>query len=98
MLFDSQIRDNLRKILHGKEAPRPAHCRDANGSEPRVQDILAVTRRLHPLGMNGLGIRADGDVLRDDAEPRAGFGEAAFQVRLAGELVTEPTQTEPEGG
>src|SRR5438045_1179686 len=43
-------------------------------------------------GMNDRGIRADGDVLRDGTEPRAGFGKAAFQVGLAGELVLEPIQ------
>ena len=48
--------------------------------------------RIHPAGMNDPGIRTDGDVLRDGAEPRAGFGEAAFQVGLAGELVLDPIQ------
>src|SRR5260370_8657943 len=48
--------------------------------------------------MNDPGIRTDGDVLRDGAEPRAGFGKATFQVGLAGELVLEPVQIEHEQG
>src|SRR6266446_2023705 len=42
--------------------------------------------------MNDPGIRTDGDVLRDGTEPRAGFGKAAFQVGLTGELVLESIQ------
>jgi len=57
-----------------------------------------VAGRIHPAGMNDPGIRTDGDVLRDGAEPRAGFGEAAFQVGLAGELVLEPIEIEHEEG
>src|SRR5260370_39111110 len=48
--------------------------------------------------MNDPGIRADSDVLRDDAEPGAGFGEEAFQTGLAGELVLESIQIEHEEG
>jgi hypothetical protein len=48
--------------------------------------------------MNDPGIRADSDVLRDDTEPRAGFGETAFEAGLAGELVLEPIQIEHEEG
>src|SRR5260370_40565990 len=48
--------------------------------------------------MNDPGIRADSDVLRDDAEPGAGFGEAAFEAGLAGELVLESIQIEHEEG
>src|SRR5260370_24147581 len=88
----------LRKILDGEEAPRPAHRCDANGGEPRVQNVLPVAGRIHPTGMNDPGIRADSDVLRDDAEPGAGFGEAAFQTGLAGELVLESIQIEHEEG
>src|SRR5260370_13861009 len=86
------MRDKLGKSLDGKEAPRPPHCGDSNGGESRVQDVLQVARRIHPASMNGLGIRTDGDVLRDGTEPRAGFGKAAFQVGLTGELVLEPIQ------
>ena len=42
--------------------------------------------------MNDLGTRTDGDVFGDDAEPRASFSEAAFEVGFAGELVLEPIQ------
>src|SRR5258708_7442916 len=48
--------------------------------------------------MNDPGIRADSDVLRDDAEPRASFREAALQAGLAGELVLESIQIEHEEG
>ena len=48
--------------------------------------------RIHPTGMNGLGIRTDGNVLRDGAEPRASFGQALLQLRFAGELVFEHIQ------
>src|SRR5713101_9934503 len=48
--------------------------------------------------MNDPGIRADSDVLRDDAEPGAGFGEAAFDAGFAGDLVLESIQIEHEEG
>src|SRR5260370_41417845 len=88
----------LRKILEGIERTRPAHRGDANGGEPRVQNVLPVAGRIHPTVMNDPGIRADSDVLRDDAEPGAGFGEEAFQTGLAGELVLESIQIEHEEG
>src|SRR5712692_7779794 len=98
LLLNAQIRYHLRKILYGEEAPRPAHHRDTHRGEPRVQDILPVAGRIHPAGVNDLGIRTDGDVFGDGAEPRASFGEAAFQVQLAGELVLEHIQIEHAQG
>ena len=48
--------------------------------------------RVHPTGMNGLRIRPDGNILGDDAEPRASLGEARFQIRLVGKLVLDQIQ------
>src|SRR5258708_34614031 len=48
--------------------------------------------------MNDLGIRADGDVFRDDTEARAVFGGADFQVGFAGRLVLELIQIEHAEG
>jgi|SRR5712692_6451913 len=42
--------------------------------------------------MNDLGIRTDGNVLGDDTEARAYFGETALQVSFAWELVLEHIQ------
>ena len=43
--------------------------------------------RIHPSRVNGFRIGSEGNVFRNHAESRASFGEAFFQVRLAGELV-----------
>ncbi len=42
--------------------------------------------------MNDLRIRADSDVFRDEAEARAGFREASFQIGFIGKLVLEHIQ------
>src|SRR6266516_4992945 len=92
LLLQTQNRDRLRKVLDGEQASGPSHRGDSHGSEPRVQDVFWVAGRIHPTGVNGLGIRTDGNVLRDGAEPRARFGQALLQLRFAGELVLEQIQ------
>src|SRR5690242_12074232 len=42
--------------------------------------------------MNRLRVGADGDVFRDDAEVRAGFGKAAFEIGFIGKLVLKHIQ------
>ncbi len=98
LLLDTQFRNDLRKILDSEKTPRPAHRRDSHGSEPRIQNILAVAGRIHPAFMNDLGIRTDGDIFRDDAEARAGIREACFEARLVRKLVLEHIQIEHEEG
>src|SRR6266571_4619444 len=92
LLLQTQNRDRLRKVLDGEQASRPSHRSDSHGSEPRVKDVFSMAGRIHPTGVNGLGIRADGNVLRDGAEPRASFGQALLQLRFTGELVFEHVQ------
>jgi len=78
--------------LHGEKSPGPVHRCDADRSEPRVKNILAVAGRIHPAVMNGLRIRTDGDVFGDEAEMRAGFRETPFEIGFAGKLVLEHIQ------
>ena len=92
LLLHAQFRDYLRKILHREQPARPVHGGNADGSEPRVQNISSVAGRIHPAGMNDLRARANGDVFGDDAEARTGFRETSFKIGFVGELVLEHVQ------
>jgi len=85
------------KILDGEEATRPRTA--AMPTEWSAgPGYSSGGGRIHPSRMNVRGFGPMAMFFRDGAEPRAGFGEAAFQVGLAGELVLEPVQIEHEEG
>ena len=65
------------------------HGRNANFSDARIEDIGAVRRRMHPLIVNFIGGRGDGDVFRKDREGRSFTAGALAQVWLAWELVRQ---------
>src|SRR5438034_3812878 len=47
LLLHAQFRDYLRKILHREQPARPVHGGNADGSEPRVQNISSVRSEEH---------------------------------------------------
>jgi len=89
LLFQRQVRGQLRKILHGEEFAIPTHCGNADGGHAGIEDIFAVTGRIHPPRVDALRVRADGDVLSDVTEMRSGSGEAFLNRGLTRELMLE---------
>lgn len=92
LLLHAQFRNGARKVLHREQSARTVHRGDAYGSEPRIENVFAVTWRLHPAAVNDLRSRANGDIFGDDAEARAGFREASLQIGFARKLVLEHIQ------
>ena len=92
LLLHAQFRNGARKILHREKPAGSVHRGDSYGGEPRVQNVLAVARRIHPAAVNDRRTCADGDVFRDGAETRAGFREPSFEIGFAGKLVFEHIQ------
>src|SRR2546430_3423878 len=92
LLLRAESRNGAQKILHLEKPARPMHRGNAHGGEPRIQNVFAVARRIHPAAVNDRRTCADGDVFRDDAEARAGFREPSFQIGFTGKLVLEHIQ------
>ena len=96
LLLHTQIGDGLRKILNSEQSPWPAHRRDADSRELRIENVFAVAWGIHPSGVNDLRIRTGSDVLCDRGEAGTGFREAISEAGLARELVLKPIQIEHE--
>jgi hypothetical protein len=92
LFFHAEVRNGKCKILNREEAPGPSHRRYSHGSETWIENIFAVAGGTHPSRVDGMRVRADGDVLGDHAEPGTGLREAIGKVGLAGELVLEHIQ------
>ncbi len=87
--LDTHIRDRCRKIFDGIQLAIVFDDSDAERREVDVQNIGAMTGRMHPPGMNRLNPRADCNVLADFGETRTGLTGTLRQRRLAGKLVRE---------
>jgi hypothetical protein len=95
LLFEAQIRNGLRKILHSKEhrsadgSVREADHSNAHCCEVAIQQIGAVWWRVHPAGVNLLSRWPFSNILRDHRVARAGLSRALFERKLARQLMRE---------
>lgn len=79
-----EIADGVGIIGDGVEHTAAGHHGNADAIDRGVQEVGAMAGRLHPFFLNGVGIGADGDILLDEAEVRAGFCGTAGEIELAG--------------
>src|SRR5215472_614085 len=96
LLLQTHIAKRLREIFDRKKPICSAHDRDTHRRCARAENVGAMTRGMHPSGMNGRRIFPDGNVLGNVGEPRAGISGPLCKSWLAGELVLDRVEVEHE--
>ena len=88
-LIGGEIRGASLEVGDGVEGASALHDSKADRIQVGVEDVGAVGRGFHPLVLDHLRVRSQGDVFRDSLEVRARLRRARGQIGFAGVLVRE---------
>src|ERR1700735_4018894 len=77
----------MRKILHRKESGTALRDGNAHSAQVGTENVRAMSGGMHPHIVDDSGIRADGDVLGDDAEVGPCVAKAREEGGLTGKLM-----------
>jgi hypothetical protein len=79
--------DAGREILYRPQISSLSDQPHANLIQPRIEDISAVRRRMHPLRLERRRVWRNGEVFRDHAKMRTFLPDAGHQISLSSILV-----------